>query len=270
MTRPVYYNRGVLIAAIHVEAVRNALKAKTGQKITGADVKAGMGKNQRLHLGWAGAAAGHHGHRSRGRRLGADLPGQGRQAGEGHRLVQGLSRGRGPGGQGHRHEVGPAPPAGCDEMLNLNNIEVVYDKAILVLKGVSLGVREGGITTLLGANGAGKTTTLKAISGLLRTERGEVVQGSDELGEERIDRLAPFEVVARGVVQVFEGRRVLEHLTTAEEPHGRHPYPARRRRSAAGPRDGVRVLPAAGAAAVRAPRGTCRAASSRCWRSGGR
>ena len=101
-------------------------------------------------------------------------------------------------------------------MLSLNNIEVIYDKVILVLKGISFSVREGCITTLLGANGAGKTTTLKAISGLLRTERGEVVQGSIELGEERIDRLAAFEVVARGIVQVFEGRRVLEHLTTAE------------------------------------------------------
>ena len=101
-------------------------------------------------------------------------------------------------------------------MLSLNNIEVIYDRVILVLKGVSLTAREGGITTLLGANGAGKTTTLKAISGLLRTERGEVAQGSISLGEERIDRLLPFEVVARGVVQVFEGRRVLEHLTTEE------------------------------------------------------
>src|SRR5499433_3040388 len=101
-------------------------------------------------------------------------------------------------------------------MLTLNNIEVIYDGVILVLKGVSLNVREGGITTLLGANGAGKTTTLKAISGLLRTERGEVTKGSIELGGERIDRLRAFDVVRRGVVQVFEGRRVFEHLTTEE------------------------------------------------------
>ena len=74
-------------------------------------------------------------------------------------------------------------------MLSLNNVEVIYDGVILVLKGVSLEVREGGITTLLGANGAGKTTTLKAISGLLRTERGEVTKGSIELGGQRIDRL---------------------------------------------------------------------------------
>src|ERR1051326_5101504 len=90
-------------------------------------------------------------------------------------------------------------------MLSLNNIEVIYDGVILVLKGVSLEVREGGITTLLGANGAGKTTTLKAISGLLRTERGEVTKGSIELGGQRIDHLAPYDVVRRGVVQVFEG-----------------------------------------------------------------
>jgi branched-chain amino acid transport system ATP-binding protein len=101
-------------------------------------------------------------------------------------------------------------------MLTLNNVEVIYDGVILVLKGVSLSVREGGITTLLGANGAGKTTTLKAISGLLRSERGEVTKGSIELGGERIDRLAPHEVVGRGVVQVFEGRRVFEHLTVEE------------------------------------------------------
>src|SRR5215467_9011502 len=101
-------------------------------------------------------------------------------------------------------------------MLSLNNIEVIYDGVILVLKGVSLEVREGGITTLLGANGAGKTTTLKAISGLLRTERGEVTKGSIELAGQRLDRLRPYEVVKRGVVQVFEGRRVFEHLTTEE------------------------------------------------------
>jgi branched-chain amino acid transport system ATP-binding protein len=101
-------------------------------------------------------------------------------------------------------------------MLNLNNIEVIYDGVILVLKGVSLEVREGGITTLLGANGAGKTTTLKAISGLLRSERGEITKGAIELGGERIDRLPPHAVVRRGIVQVFEGRRVFEHLTTEE------------------------------------------------------
>jgi branched-chain amino acid transport system ATP-binding protein len=87
---------------------------------------------------------------------------------------------------------------------------------ILVLKGVSVNVREGGITTLLGANGAGKTTTLKAVSGLLRSERGEVTKGTIEFNGERTDRLPPHEVVRRGIVQVFEGRRVFEHLTTEE------------------------------------------------------
>src|SRR5207237_8439793 len=101
-------------------------------------------------------------------------------------------------------------------MLALNNIEVVYDGVILVLRGVSLHAEEGHITTLLGANGAGKTTTLKAISGLLHTERGEVTKGSVELDGARLDRLLPFDVVKRGVVQVFEGRRVFENLTVDE------------------------------------------------------
>ena len=101
-------------------------------------------------------------------------------------------------------------------MLALNNVEVIYDGVILVLKGVSLRVPEGGITTLLGANGAGKTTTLKAISGLLRAERGEITKGSIEFEGERIDRLGPHDVVRRGIVQVLEGRRVFEHLTTEE------------------------------------------------------
>jgi branched-chain amino acid transport system ATP-binding protein len=101
-------------------------------------------------------------------------------------------------------------------MLTLNNVEVIYDGVILVLKGVSLSVREAGITTLLGANGAGKTTTLKAISGLLHSERGEVTKGSIDLAGQRIDRLPPHEVVRRGIVQVFEGRRVFEHLSTEE------------------------------------------------------
>jgi branched-chain amino acid transport system ATP-binding protein len=101
-------------------------------------------------------------------------------------------------------------------MLTLNNIEVVYDGVILVLKGVSLVAREGSITTVLGANGAGKTTTLKAISGLLRAERGQVTKGGIELDGERLDRLLPHEVVRRGVTQVFEGRRVFENLTVEE------------------------------------------------------
>ena len=101
-------------------------------------------------------------------------------------------------------------------MLALNNIEVVYDGVILVLKGVSLFAEEGHITTLLGANGAGKTTTLKAISGLLRSERGQVTKGTVELDGTRLDRLPPHDVVKRGVTQVFEGRRVFENLTVEE------------------------------------------------------
>jgi branched-chain amino acid transport system ATP-binding protein len=101
-------------------------------------------------------------------------------------------------------------------MLSLNNVEVIYDGVILVLKGVSLNCPEGKITTLLGANGAGKTTTLKAISGLLRSERGEVTKGSVELSGKRIDQMRPHQIVQHGIVQVFEGRRVFEHLTAEE------------------------------------------------------
>ena len=101
-------------------------------------------------------------------------------------------------------------------MLTLNNIEVVYDGVVLVLKGVSLEVPDGRITTLLGGNGAGKTTTLKAISGILRAERGEVCKGSIEFDSKRIDHLPPHEIVTHGIVQVFEGRRVFEHLSVEE------------------------------------------------------
>jgi len=101
-------------------------------------------------------------------------------------------------------------------ILSVNNIEVIYDHVILVLRGVSLRVPEGGIVALLGANGAGKSTTLKAISGLLRTERGDVTKGSVELLGEPIHRKDPGEVVRRGIVQVMEGRHVFEHLTVEE------------------------------------------------------
>ena len=101
-------------------------------------------------------------------------------------------------------------------MLTLNNVEVMYDGVILVLKGVSLEVKQGSVTALLGANGAGKTTTLKAISGVLRAERGEVTKGVIELDGQRLDELPAHAMVRRGVVQVFEGRRVFEHLTAEE------------------------------------------------------
>ena len=101
-------------------------------------------------------------------------------------------------------------------LLAVNNIEVIYDHVILVLKGVSLEVPEGGIVALLGGNGAGKTTTLKAISNLLKSERGDVTKGSIEFKGERTDRLSPSELVQRGVIQVMEGRRCFEHLTVEE------------------------------------------------------
>lgn len=101
-------------------------------------------------------------------------------------------------------------------MLTLNNIEVVYWGTILVLKGVSLTVPEGRITALIGANGAGKTTTLKAISGLVRLERGEVTRGSIVFGTERIENKLPEEVARRGIVMVREGRRLFEELTAEE------------------------------------------------------
>ncbi len=101
-------------------------------------------------------------------------------------------------------------------LLEVNNIEVIYNHVILVLKGVSLDVAEGGITALLGGNGAGKTTTLKAISNLLKSERGEVTKGSITYRGERIQDLAPSDLVKRGVIQVMEGRHCFEHLTVEE------------------------------------------------------
>ena len=101
-------------------------------------------------------------------------------------------------------------------MLLVNNIEVIYDHVILVLKGVSLEVPEQGIVALLGANGAGKTTTLKAVSNLLRAERGDITKGSIEFRGKRIDSLTPAELVQQGVIQVMEGRHCFEHLTVDE------------------------------------------------------
>jgi len=101
-------------------------------------------------------------------------------------------------------------------MLQVNNIEVVYMNVIQVLRGVSLEVGDGRIVALLGANGAGKTTTLKAISGLLKTEEGEVTDGSIDFDGQRIDRYGPEDIAAMGISQVMEGRRVLEHLSVEE------------------------------------------------------
>src|SRR5918999_1685781 len=104
----------------------------------------------------------------------------------------------------------PAP------ILSISNIEVIYDHVILVLKGVSLDVLEGQIVALLGANGAGKTTTLKAISNLLRAERGDVTKGKILYRGERIDQLDPAALVKRGICQVMEGRHCFQHLTVEE------------------------------------------------------
>jgi len=101
-------------------------------------------------------------------------------------------------------------------MLSINNIEVIYSDVILVLRGISLHVEQGQIVSLLGANGAGKSTTLKAISGLLLREDGAVTRGNIEFDGQRLDKLAPEEVTRLGIVQVLEGRRLFQHLTTEE------------------------------------------------------
>lgn len=110
----------------------------------------------------------------------------------------------------------PAATPAPDRFLVLNNIEVVYSHVILVLKGVSLSVSKGGIVALLGANGAGKTTTLKAISNLLRAERGEVTKGSIVFDGHEVHELSPNDLVQRGCIQVMEGRRCFAHLTVEE------------------------------------------------------
>jgi len=108
-------------------------------------------------------------------------------------------------------------PVPSDEIiLEVNNIEVIYNHVILVLKGVSLNVPKGGITALLGGNGAGKTTTLKAISNLLKSERGEVTKGSIIYRGERVQHSVPSDLVKKGVIQVMEGRHCFEHLTVEE------------------------------------------------------
>ncbi|MEM9107667.1 MAG: ABC transporter ATP-binding protein, partial [Pseudomonadota bacterium] len=106
--------------------------------------------------------------------------------------------------------------AKTETLLEVNNIEVIYNHVILVLKGVSLTVPKGGITALLGGNGAGKTTTLKAISNLLHSERGEVTKGSIEYRGEAVAKSSPSELVKKGVIQVMEGRHCFEHLTIEE------------------------------------------------------
>src|ERR1700709_954802 len=106
--------------------------------------------------------------------------------------------------------------AAASVLLDVNGIEVIYNHVILVLKGVSLQVPEGRIVALMGGNGAGKTTTLRAVSNLLRSERGEVTKGSIALRGERIENLSTSEMVNRGVIQVMEGRHCFAHLTIEE------------------------------------------------------
>src|ERR1700721_1981524 len=125
----------------------------------------------------------------------------------------------------------PAP------LLSVRNIEVVYDDVILVLRGLSLEVPKGAIVALLGANGAGKSTTLKAISGLLKTEDGEVTRGEIMFDGERIDGIDPDKIVRRGIFQVMEGRRIVADMTSLENlrlgpftpPHKRAGPPTKER-----------------------------------------
>ena len=110
----------------------------------------------------------------------------------------------------------PTPAASTSPLLAVRNIEVVYDNVILVLRGLSLDVPKGAIVALLGANGAGKSTTLKAISGLLKTEDGEVTRGEIVFDNDRIDGIDPDKIVRRGIFQVMEGRRIISDMTTLE------------------------------------------------------
>lgn len=110
----------------------------------------------------------------------------------------------------------PEPTSDVENVLEINNIEVIYDHVILVLKGVSLTLPKGGIVSILGANGAGKTTTLKAVSNLLRAERGEVTKGNIMFQGQEVHALTSNELVKRGCIQVMEGRHCFEHLTVEE------------------------------------------------------
>jgi branched-chain amino acid transport system ATP-binding protein len=117
---------------------------------------------------------------------------------------------------GAREQPGPRPHRTGKPVLEINNIEVIYEDVILVLRGLSLSVGEGRIVALLGSNGAGKSTTLKAVAGLLPSEHGEITQGGIVYEGRRIDKANPAEIVRMGISLVMEGRRVFEHLTVAE------------------------------------------------------
>lgn len=159
------------------------------------------------------------------------------------------------------------PAVATPFLLSVNNIEVIYNHVILVLKGVSLDVPEGRIVALMGGNGAGKTTTLKAISNLLGSERGQVTKGCIEYRGERVEALSPDALVKRGVVQVMEGRHCFGHLTVEENLltgayTGAWVGPACRP-----PSSGSTTISRASRSGARARPATPRAASSRWWRS---
>jgi branched-chain amino acid transport system ATP-binding protein len=116
----------------------------------------------------------------------------------------------------HTDPIRESDASPAEPLLSVRNIEVAYDQVILVLRGLSLDVPRGSVVALLGANGAGKSTTLKAISGLLKTEEGEVTRGEIVFDGRRIDRIDPDQIVRRGILQVMEGRRVIADMTTLE------------------------------------------------------
>ena len=155
-------------------------------------------------------------------------------------------------------------------MLEISNLEVVYNEVILVLRGLSLVVPDGKIVALLGANGAGKTTTLRAITGLLDIHYGEITKGTITFDGQRLDAKAAAAIVRSGVTQVMEGRRMFADLTVDENLVVRRLHQPRPRRGERRPRAGVRPLPEAVRTAQPGRRATCRAASSRCWPSAGR
>ena len=153
-------------------------------------------------------------------------------------------------------------------MLALNNVEVIYNEVILVLKGMSMQVPQGKIVGLLGSNGAGKSTTLKAISGLLKPENGEVTDGSVEFLGEKIHHKDAADIVCSGIFQVMEGRRVFEHLTVEEKFNG---AATRRDRATCTPTLTLSTTTsrASKIGAVKR-RASSPAASSKCWRLVGR
>ena len=160
--------------------------------------------------------------------------------------------------------------AAAENILSVNNIEVIYDHVILVLKGVSLDVPKGGIVALLGANGAGKTTTLKAISNLLHAERGDVTKGSILFEGDEVQDLSPNELVRRGCIQVMEGRQCFAHLTI-EENLLTGAFTRRDGRAAIRPTStwSIPISPSSPSGATRSP-ATPPAASSRCAPSAAR